>query len=124
MGDVSKNFSRREFACRGEGCCGGAGPVDGRLLGALEVFRARVGRPVHILSGFRCLTHNRAIGSADSSQHPKGYAADVAQIEGMSIDEMASIAAGIEAFRQGGIGCYGTFLHLDVREDGAARWRG
>ena len=124
MGDLSEHFSRREFVCKGRVCCGGAGPVDGRLVTALEAFRAKVGVPVHITSGFRCHTYNRSIGSRDTSQHPKGYAADIARIEGMSIEKMVEIAETIEDFRRGGIGRYDTFLHVDVRHAGEARWRG
>ena len=122
MGDISKHFSRREFACKGQGCCGGSAPLDGRLITALEEFRSKVGIPIHVSSGFRCLTHNRRIGSADSSQHPRGYAADIVRIPGISIEEMAKAAESIEAFRQGGIGRYRNFLHLDVRQGTPARW--
>lgn len=128
MGDLSKNFSRREFKCKGMDCCGGSAPVDGRLVIALEELRTKVGnKEVHINSGYRCLVWNRVPmneggpGSNDNSQHPKGYAADIRRIPGMSIDEMAAIAEEIEAFRRGGIGRYHTFIHLDVRK-GRTRW--
>ena len=123
MGDLSQHFSRHEFTCKGHHCCGGVAPVDGRLIAALETFRTLVDGPVHITSGFRCLTYNRTLNSLDTSQHPRGYAADIARIPNMSIDEMAALAETIDAFQQGGIGRYPTFLHLDVRQDGSARWK-
>jgi zinc D-Ala-D-Ala carboxypeptidase len=33
--------------------------------------------PIRITSGYRCLALNRAIGSKDSSDHVRGYAADI-----------------------------------------------
>jgi zinc D-Ala-D-Ala carboxypeptidase len=124
MGDLSDHFSRHEFTCRGTNCCGGSSAVDDRLIQALEAFRAKVRVPLRISSGFRCLVHNREIGSTDASQHPRGYAADIRIIGGMTIQKMADVAESIEAFREGGIGLYETFIHVDVRKDGPARWTG
>lgn len=124
MGDLSEHFSRDEFACSGEACCGGSSPVDMKLVEALEEFRRKAGKPVHINSGFRCLVHNRNVGSDDSSQHPRGYAADIRKMEDFTIDEMVTLAKTIEAFEEGGIGRYETFIHVDVRLDGPARWEG
>lgn len=42
----------------------------------LEAIRIRLGRPIHITSGFRCLALNRALRSRDTSQHVLGEAAD------------------------------------------------
>lgn len=121
-GDLSNNFSRIEFACHGTDCCGGTAAVDSRLIEALQAFRDAVEQPVNVTSGFRCLSHNRTVGSNDSSQHPRGYAADIRMLPDLSIDEMVEIAEEIAAFRNGGIGKYNSFLHLDVRTDGPARW--
>ena len=124
MSRLSDHFSSHEFACKGTDCCGGSSPVDGRLIDALEEFRTKVGGPVRINSGFRCLIHNRNVGSNDSSQHPRGRAADIAQMNGFTIDEMLTIIESIDAFSNGGIGKYDDFVHVDVREDGPSRWNG
>ena len=121
-GDLSANFSRIEFACQGTDCCGGTAAIDSRLIDALQQFRDIVQQPFHVTSGFRCLRHNRAVGSNDSSQHPRGYAADISVLPDKSIDKMEAIAEEIEAFRVSGIGKYDFFIHLDVRPDGPARW--
>lgn len=42
----------------------------------LEPVRAHYGRPVTVLSGYRALSVNRAVGGAPSSQHVKGEATD------------------------------------------------
>ena len=44
----------------------------------LEPLRAYMKKPLHINSGFRCLTLNLAVGGAPNSQHMKGEAADIA----------------------------------------------
>jgi uncharacterized protein YcbK (DUF882 family) len=124
MGDLTKNFSRREFACH---CCG-ALPVnwaaDGvpPLVTALQELRDQVGAPVTVVSGYRCPKHNREVGGAKNSQHVLGMAADIV-IPGKSVKEMYAAACGVEAFEEGGIGLYPKqgFIHVDVR-DYMARW--
>lgn len=80
LGDLSANFSFAEFACK----CGGRYSACRRvlatweLLHALEVYRAEVGGPVTIISGYRCPQHNATIpGAATASQHVTGLGVDV-----------------------------------------------
>ena len=118
MGDLSKNFSRSEFACR---CCGKA-EVNPRLVDALQELRDLAAVPVRITSGYRCPEHNESVGGAKRSQHLLGNAADIV-IKGLSVADMYELAAQVPAFRNGGIGVYPEqgFVHVDVRE-GRARW--
>lgn len=74
MGDLRKNFSAYEFRC-GDGC-GLTNPTP-ELLDALQRLRDAVGKPLTIVSGSRCVRHNRAVGGATNSQHPRGRAADI-----------------------------------------------
>lgn len=123
MGDLSKNFDRREFACKGENCCGHSAPVDPDLIAALQLLRDRIGRPLSVTSGFRCNRHNAVVGGADNSLHTLGMAADVIPPENLSPEQMAVIAEEIDRFKNGGIGIYQEWVHLDVRRTGKARWR-
>jgi uncharacterized protein YcbK (DUF882 family) len=123
MGDLSKNFDRSEFACRGDNCCGHSAPIDPDLIAALQLLRDRIARPLTITSGFRCNRHNAAVGGADNSLHTLGMAADVIPPENMSPEQMAVIAEEIDRFKNGGIGIYPKWVHLDVRRTGKARWR-
>ena len=117
MGDMTKNFSRSEFACKGgASCCGGAAPISDSLVAALQMLRDTVGQPLTVNSGFRCPKHNARVGGAKSSQHLLGKAADIAVPPGWTAQRLADVAEDtIEAFQRGGIIMYDTFVHFDVR---------
>lgn len=123
MGDLSKNFSRSEFACKGTNCCGHSAPVQPELISALQALRNQLNLSLSITSGFRCNRHNESVGGAARSLHTLGMAADVACPEGMTAEDLAQAAETIPAFQQGGIGIYPSWVHLDVRTTGKARWR-
>lgn len=121
---LTKHFSRAEFACKGQNCCSGSAPINIILVDAIQMLRDIVGMPLRINSGFRCLTHNRRIGSEDTSEHTRGNAADIAVPDGFTVEQFAEIAEQVPDLADGGIGRYPTrgFIHVDVREDGPARW--
>lgn len=115
MGDLSKNFSRAEFAC---GCGCGADAVSPLLVEKLQALRDRLNRKVVIVSGCRCREHNQDVGGKPYSAHLTDLsiryfcqAADVAvENNGERFDYLeGAIAVGI---RRIGIGP--TFVHLDV----------
>jgi uncharacterized protein YcbK (DUF882 family) len=74
MGDLSKNFSRREFACK---CGCGFDKIDQRLVNLVQEIRDEFGQPVYIESGCRCPKHNRKVGGVWNSGHTTGEAADI-----------------------------------------------
>ena len=118
MGDLSKNFSAWEFRCP---CGCGFDGVDPLLVQSLQELRDIIKRPIRINSGCRCPRHNQDVGGEIDSQHLLGKAADVV-VSGVDPGTIARIAERIPAFKQGGIGIYNTFTHLDVRDNGPARW--
>lgn len=115
MGDLSAHFDSSEFRCKGTRHSAHAA-VSPDLVAKLERLRAiKGGRPLTIVSGVRCATHNRAVGGARASQHLRGTAADIPK-------GYATVA---EAERAGftGIGSSGPWaVHVDVRPT-RARWR-
>lgn len=123
MGDLSKNFSRSEFACKGTNCCGHSAPVHPELISALQDLRDQLNLPLSITSGFRCNRHNESVGGATQSFHTLGMAADVTCPDGVTAEDLAQAAETIPSFQQGGIGIYPSWVHLDVRTTGKARWR-
>ena len=136
MGDITSHFSRSEFglseakAAR-HGCTGADYPaewVEARLMPlarALERLRAELGGArITVVSGYRPLAYNRALGSLDTSQHIQGRAADI-QVEGVA--PAAVHAAALKLYERGeleigGLGIYDTFCHIDVRGGALARW--
>lgn len=81
-GYASEHFRFAEFAARGRAELTVGNHVirvDRRLVLALEVYRAAVGRPVHIASGYRstALTHRQPW--PDGCDHTTGHAVDVAE---------------------------------------------
>ncbi len=128
MGDLTLHFSRHEFACKGQDCCGHSAPISRTLVYLLEDLWERLDDAtlnenprVVVSSGFRCLTHNRKIGSKDTSQHPLGLAADIFPPDGFTPLSVARIAISIPGLAAGGIGVYSTFVHFDIRGK-VARW--
>lgn len=116
---LSEHFTHAEFACR---CCGEI-TVNPMLLAALEELRTVLGGiPIHVNSGYRCEKHNAEVGGKPNSQHLVGNAADI-RLDGVSPLDVAKAAKQVAAFRRGGIGVYRSFTHVDVREDGPARWK-
>jgi zinc D-Ala-D-Ala carboxypeptidase len=117
-------FRPEEFKCP---CCG-RDHVKFELIQALLVLRAKVKKPIHINSGFRCLKHNAEVGGTPESQHLIGAAADIF-VGGVEVDAVAGAAASIRQFSNGGIGVYPPtrkrrgWVHVDVR-NGRARWFG
>lgn len=106
------NFTYSEFDSPdkpGSGSC-----IDDKLLIILDVIRLKLGKPVHINSGFRTQLHNDSLpGSSKSSQHLRGKAADLHISDQQEGDKIEAIAKeqGISA-----VGRYKTFIHLDTRE--------
>jgi hypothetical protein len=89
-------------------CCGEF-YFDPNAFDALQRFRRKVGRPIHINSGHRCVLHNARVGGAPRSMH-KLIAFDVA-IRGHRLADLISAARKV-GFQ--GFGFYQTFLHLDL----------
>jgi len=118
---LAPNFVDTEFRCKH---CGKL-PEKGMktlLIVLLQLLRNKVGKPLVITSGYRCPTHNKAVGGASNSQHLYGTAADVKVPQGMTVDQLAKAA---EEVGFDGIGKYYKqgFVHVDVR-GWKARWVG
>lgn len=113
---LSDHFYSTEFDCHCNYPTCKTTLIDTALVTYLEKKRIQLGKPVHVNSGFRCLRHNRDVGSEDTSQHPKGKAADI--ISGSNIVEQSDLFQDA-----GGLGIYKKkkFLHVDVRKK-KARW--
>ena len=119
---LTKNLTRDEFACQGEDCCDHSSPISLLLVASLQELRNKLGSGIEVTSGFRCVKHNKRVGGAASSFHCLGLAADVKASNGTSPKDLARLAEEIYPFQKGGIGIYRSWIHLDVRNSGPARW--
>lgn len=78
----------------------------------LQPLRDKIGKPIIINSGYRCLKLNTAIGGVPSSQHVMGQAADI-EVEGKKPIEVAEMIVEMELpYDQ--IGIYDTFVHVSA----------
>lgn len=116
MGDLTKNFSRAEFACK---CGCGKADINYILVSVLQEIRDHFDKPIKVVSGLRCAKRNAQVGGAKHSQHLLGNAADIV-IDGVKPKEVAACAATLMT-GWGGIKAYPTFTHVDVRQN---IWRG
>lgn len=107
MGNLSEHFSEEEMACP---CGCGNVHVDQFLLYLLEKARKLLGRPIVIVSGYRCAEHNAAVGGKPNSAHLTGKAADIlCAFSGERFDLIRTfIGIGVTK-----IGISADFIHID-----------
>ncbi len=121
---LTANFSLSEFECK----CGCEMPDDvfdnvKELAKSLQILRDKIKKPIKVNSSYRCLSHNKNIGSKSTSQHVLGKAADIV-VKELKPNEVADIADQLMdkgLFKMGGVGRYNTFTHVDIRGK-KARW--
>lgn len=117
MGDITKNFSRHEFACK---CGCGFDDIKYAIVFSLQKVRDHFEKKITINSGCRCDKYNKKTGGSKNSKHKEGIAADFV-VEDVDPDKVADF---LEEFFIGnsGLGRYDSFTHFDVRTDKKARW--
>lgn len=122
---LTKNFHSSEFDCK-DGT-----PVPENLMCNvrelavnLQVLRDDLDSPIHVISGYRTPSHNKAVGGAKYSQHLKAKAGDLVHRQLTPKQIHARIENLIKAgkMKDGGLGLYKTFVHYDVGP--VRRWNG
>lgn len=115
---LSQNFLLSEFRCKD-----GSDVilVSAKLVLLLQKIRDWAASPVTINSAYRTFSYNKQIGGATSSQHCLGTAADIV-VKGKTPSQVAAFVETLMPDR-GGIGIYGSFVHVDVRA-AKSRWDG
>lgn len=129
MGDLTKNLSRHEFACR---CGCGFDTVDFELVEALQgcvdhfAFINSTIIRIDITGPNRCKEHNESINGASGSQHIHGRAADFKLFDRRTNKQIDPdhVADYLELEYSGrfGMGRYSNRTHIDTRNIGPARW--
>ena len=127
---MTKNFSLKEFQCKGScsDCDNCEMPQQVyeniiKLSQQLQLLRDYTGRPITINSAYRSPEHNTKVGGSQTSQHLLGKAADIT-IQSLKPAEVYRIIEDLiemGEMLQGGLGLYDTFVHYDIRKT-KARW--
>ena len=125
MGNLTKNLSRSEFACK---CGCGFDTADVELVTVLQECVDYFGDNVRIqITGpNRCVEHNASVGGASNSQHIYARAADFKLFYRDTGEQIEpDLVAGYFEEKYSdrfGIGRYTNRTHLDTRTNGPARW--
>lgn len=138
MGDLSRNFSLREFEHSDTALRLG---IDNTIKSKevkdnlkslvdniLQPLRDKLGGPIFINSGYRCLALNTAVGGVPTSQHVLGQASDCGCNDPYSLAKLAKKMR----LPYDQMIVYPTFVHFSHRRDGSNRgqllyassWRG
>jgi len=119
MGDLTKNFSWSEFACR---CGCGLRLISPFIVDTLQEIRTEYGKSIEINSGVRCEKHNKEEGGKEDSEHlPQIAAAGFGQ--GIDIacetsrERFALLPLILAKFDRVGIGK--DFIHVGVKRSKA-----
>ncbi len=114
---LSEHFKSSEFECHCGECELVLPPME--LIDVLEDVRSHFGKPVTVMSGYRCKVHNKNVGGAPRSKHKLGIAADI-KVKDISPNDVHEYLCEKYPTRYG-IGSYAYFTHCDVRPN-KARW--
>ena len=114
-----KYFKLSEFRCKC-GKCGDDPPMKDYFLERLERAREISDVSYVINSGYRCLSHNKAVGST-STNHTRGVAADIKAMDGPT---RGKILKGLyrAGFTRIGISFKGGFIHVDENDGPESCW--
>jgi uncharacterized protein YcbK (DUF882 family) len=111
---LTEHFTKEEFDCKC-GCGNGEIVISEKLVFELENVRVYYKKPIRITSGIRCLSHNQAIGSRNTSSHIKGLAADIyCEDMGTRLELVKRLLRDGEFTR---LGMHKDFIHVDVDYD-------
>lgn len=122
---LTSHFNAKEFRCK----CGKSHDIliSGELVQMLEKLYAALNcSKIIVNSGYRCASHDKAVGGTGSGQHTKGTAADVVCYDsGGNVISSKTVCCTAQDMGFGGIAnitsAY-TSTHLDVRT--GAKWYG
>lgn len=122
MGNLSDNFSNKDFTCKCPACRGGGEyKLHLGLVGILEMLASHFKKAPKVIVGFRCEESTEKLVGRKRSIHNMGKAAHII-IDGVSLAEIYNFAREIPEI--GGIGIYPSenFIHLDTRAGDRAEW--
>lgn len=113
MGDISKNFSFKEFEC---GCGCGTPVLSIDLVDKLQQVRDMYGKAMRITSGYRCPGWNEKSGGMPGSSHVVGEAADIYCSDSVERDALV----GFLRTKFNRMGIDKNFIHVDISKTKAS----
>lgn len=114
---MNKFFTDEELECS---CCGEL-EMDQDFMCLLSKLRAEFDHPMIVTSGFRCQSHNAAVGGSDRSKHLLGCAVDVYWEDYNSSLKYRLVECAL-GYDVRGIGLSDEFIHLDGRNGAGKIW--
>ena len=88
----------------------------------LDPVREKLGKPIAVNSGFRCVVHNKKVGGAPTSQHMRGEAADIRLLNDNDSENLNKL---VEIIKENGkydqLIIYPTFVHVSYKKNGGNR---
>ena len=112
MGNITRNFSTREFACKCGDCDLDGTQIDKGLVYKLQVIRERIAKRIIINSACRCGRHNDDVGGSLLSYHLRSMAVDVRCDNSLDRHELVK-----HSLNQGlTVGISDNFIHIDCRD--------
>ena len=131
MTQLSKSFSLQEFATNDR-----AGtPVPPHLVanvtdlavGVLQPIRDEWTSPLLVVSGYRTLVWNTAVGGAKASTHLTAEGADIRPVYLRDVDRLHELILSMHTRgllpMLGGLGSYPRWVHVDIRRLASGRLR-
>jgi len=119
MPKISKHFTRAEVACK---CGCGFDSMDIETLKVADEARDFADESITPSSACRCRKHNTKVTKKprSKSQHLRARAMDLPVSNPRALYDYLCA----KYPNQYGFGLYKTFVHVDTRSNGPARWKG
>ena len=114
---LTKNFKLQEFLTKNVKDT--TTKINLQLILELQNLRAIFGSPIGISSSYRSPSYNKSVNGVTSSMHIYGNALDTYPLNG---DIKGWLSCIVKNKKNGGVGQYKTFVHIDV--GGTRFWRG
>jgi len=102
-----KNFTLNELKSKGDNLV----MFNEAAMDRLQALRDHLGIPLHIVSAYRSVAHNKAVGGKPHSMHLQAKAFDISlsNFDDPNILYQGAIDVGFHGF-----GFYQTFFHTDI----------
>ena len=114
---MSRNFTWSELACP---CCNKC-QMNPVFMDRLQVFRDLYGKPITIVSGYRCPLHNKAVTGSPRSDHLRGEAVDI-RVNYKTSSELYRIRELAFKLEFNGLGFGKNLFHLGIRPGEGKSW--